>query len=198
MKKGRLIISLTVCIAITALLIIGDLFDVFSSWGINVPELNMDFVSIVLSNAVVIILFIIAYHFVDKRNIKALENKQELGLHLLKKAGDACEDYFNIMIPQIVSDFIVPKVDFNSTKNIIVENLQNAPFDFDEQLMELFLDGTLTKVEMDLYTELKSQYGKYILSRIAFYDNPTIYKISESKYKDALKNLKEYLDKQGA
>lgn len=198
MKKGRLIISLTVCIAITALLIIGDLFDVFSSWGINVPELNMDFVSIVLSNAVVIILFIIAYHFVDKRNIKALENKQEVGLHLLKKAGDACEDYFNIMIPQIVSDLIVPKVDFNSTKNKIVENLQNAPFDFDEQLMELFLDGTLTKEEMDLYTELKSQYGKYILSRITFYYKPTIYKISESKYKDALKNLKEYLDKKGA
>ena len=198
MKRSRLIIALTVCVVITALLIIGDLFDVFSRLGINVPELNMDFVSIVLSNAVVIILFIIAYHFVDKRNIKALENKQELGLHLLKKAGDACEDYFNIMIPQIVSDLIVPKVDFNSTKNKIVENLQNAPFDFDEQLMELFLDGTLTKVEMDLYTELKSQYGKYILSRITFYDKPTIYKISESKYKDALKNLKEYLDKQGA
>ena len=198
MKKGRLIIVLTVCIAITALLIIGDLFDVFSRWGINVPELNMDFVSIVLSNAVVIILFIIAYHFVDKRNIKALENKQELGLHLLNKAGDACEDYFNIMIPQIVSDLNVPKVDSNSTKNKIVENLQNAPFDFDEQLMELFLDGTLTKEEMDLYTELKSQYGKYILSRITFYNNPTIYKTLESKYKCALNNLKECLDKKGA
>lgn len=198
MKKGRLILALTVYIGITVLLIIGDLFDVFSRLGINVPELNMDFVSIVISNAVVIILFIIAYHFVDKRNIKAMENKRELGLHLLEKSSTACEDYFNIMIPQIVSDFIVPKVDFNSTKNIIVENLQNAPFDFDEQLMELFLDGTLTKVEMDLYTELKSQYGKYISSRVTFYDKPTIYKISESNYKDALKNLKEYLDKQGA
>ena len=130
MKKGRLILALTVYIGITVLLIIGDLFDVFSRLGINVPELNMDFVSIVISNAVVIILFIIAYHFVDKRNIKAMENKRELGLHLLEKSSTACEDYFNIMIPQIVSDFIVPKVDFNSTKNIIVENLQNAPFDF--------------------------------------------------------------------
>ena len=198
MKRSRLILALTVCFGITALLIIGDLFDVFSRLGINVPELNMDFISIVLSNAVVIILFIIAYHYVDKRNLKTMDNKRELGLHLLEKAGTACEDYFKIMIPQIVSDLNVPKVDFDSTKNTIVENLQNAPFDFDEQLMELFLDGTMTKEEMVLYTELKSQYRKFILSRITFYNKPTIYTISESKYKDALKNLKEYLDKKGA
>lgn len=135
MKKGRLIFALTVCIGITALLIIGDIFDVFSKLGINVPELNMDFVSLVVTNAIVVILFIIAYHYVDKRSIKAMENKRELGLHLLKKTCHSCETMEKSLSVETIKQFILPKDDINEEKNEIIENLKSAPFSFDEQIM---------------------------------------------------------------
>lgn len=195
MKKGRLIFALTVCIGITVLLIIGDLFDMFSRLGINVPELNMDFISLVVTNAIVIILFIVAYHYVDKRNIKAMENKRELGMHLLQKTCDSCESMDNSLSVEIIKSFVVPKVDFNATKNQLVDNLKEAPFSFDDELMELFLDGTLTKAEFELYTELKSQYGIAINTRIAFFDAPNIQASADKKYQKALDEAKAYLSK---
>lgn len=195
MKKSRLIIALTVCVVITSLLIIGDLFDVFSRLGINVPELNMDFISLVVTNAIVIILFIVAYHYVDKRNIKAMENKRELGLHLLQKTCDSCEAMDKSLSVEIIKQFVVPKVDFNATKNQLVDNLKEAPFSFDDQLMELFLDGTLTKAEFELYTELKSQYGIAINTRITFFDAPNIQASADERYQKALDKTKAYLSK---
>lgn len=193
MKKERFVIALLSCIGISILLIVGDLFDVFSKIGINVPELNMDFISLVVTNAIVVILFIVAYHYVDKRSIKAMENKRELGLHLLKKTCDSCEAMDNSLSVEIIKQFVVPKVDFNATKNDLVDNLRNAPFSFDEQIMGLFSDGTLTKDEFDLYIELKSAYGIAINTRITFFDAPRVQESADKNYQKALKDLQSFL-----
>lgn len=178
MNKKRFTIILVACLIVSLCIVISDYYDFPSRLGIMIDHINMNLLTLVVSNAIVIILFLITFHFIDARNLKAeernlhiLDNKRTIGLHMIEKTCMNCKEEMKILTPEIVAQCIVPKVDFDTAGNsIIVKNIKSAPFIFDEQLKSLFVDGSLLDSELDLYLNAKNDYEIFVGASVTFFD----------------------------
>ena len=197
MNKKRFTIVLVTCMILSIGIIISDYFDLPSRLGIKIDHINMDLLSIVISNAVVIILFLITFHFIDARNLKAeekqllvIDNKRAIGLHMLKKTCLNCQEEINILTPEVIKKYVIPKVDFNLPgDNELVKSLKNSPFTFEDQLNTLFIDGSLYGPELDMYDNLKRKYRDFITISITLFDVPS----ETSKYQHRCKIASDML-----
>ena len=202
MNKKRFTIVLVTCMILSIGIIISDYFDLPSRLGIKIDHINMDLLSIVISNAVVIILFLITCHFIDARNLKAeekqllvIDNKRAIGLHMLEITCSNCKKEMDILSPEVIKKYIVPKIDFNAPgEELIIKNIKNSPFGFDEQLKSLFVDGSLYGPELDLYFNLKNRYEVFIGTSITFFDVPKLVSPVEQQCKIAIDLLLNHCD----
>lgn len=80
-----------------------------------------------------------------------------------------------ILTQEIIEEYITPKIDFNSTSNKIVSNLQESPFLNENVIMDLVKDGQISKERIYYYFKIKDKYRQYINIRIIVYDKPDAY-----------------------
>ena len=74
-----------------------------------------------------------------------------------------------------VKEYIIPKMDFNSTNPEIITNLKNAPFTNENIIMDLVKNGEITEELISDYFIIKRKYSSYISIRIPCYDAPHTY-----------------------
>lgn len=142
--------------------------------GFNMSNMNWDFLNI----ATVIVLFVITYQLLDKKEMKREKNKQDISLLMLQNCYNECMDYVKFLSPERVEKFIVPKVfgkDGEGGDENIIRNLQNAPFENESSFMDLVKDGQINKKQMEQYLQVKTKYRQYVNMRITFYDMSDAY-----------------------
>ena len=138
--------------------------------------MNWDFYMGILNVFSVVILYVITYILLDQREIKRDRNKNEIATLLIRKSYDQCIFYINNMLTEdMINNYIVPKMDFNSTDNPIMMYLKSAPFENENHIMDLVKDGQITKKKLEDYFNVKDKFSSYVFMRITFFDAPEKY-----------------------
>jgi hypothetical protein len=175
--KKTIIISILITIGITVL----DYINLPTLLGMNISNINWDFYMGLLNIGSVLVVFAITYQTLNKREVKIHEkeidrekNKYNISLLLLEDCYKECLSYINILNQENVDNYVVPKIDFNSTNPKIISNLQNAPFENESYLMEFVKDGQIIRSQIEGYLVVKRKFRQYVNMRIIAHDNPTI------------------------
>lgn len=176
--KKTIIISILIIIGITGL----DYINLPTLLGMNISNINWDFYMGLLNIVSVLVVFAITYQTLNKREVKIHEkeierekNKYNISLLLLEDCYTECLNYINILNQENVDNYVLPKIDFDSTNPKIISNLQNAPFESESYLMDFVKDGQITRSQIEGYLIVKRKFRQYVNMRIIEYDNPAIY-----------------------
>lgn len=171
--KKIIILASILLIGITAI----DYFNLPSTFlGLKISNMNWDFYMGILNVFSVVILYVITYILLDQREIKRDRNKNEIATLLIRKSYDQCIFYINNMLTEdMINNYIVPKMDFNSTDNPIMMYLKSAPFENENHIMDLVKDGQITKKKLEDYFNVKDKFSSYVFMRITFFDAPEKY-----------------------
>ena len=70
----------------------------------------------------------------------------------------------------VVKQYVVPKVDFNSTNDIMINSFKNNPFSLSNTILELSINGFITKEELNQYLFIKQEYQYLADAKITFFD----------------------------
>lgn len=194
MKKRFMKKDIVIFISIITSLIILDYFNLPSLLGVEMSNLNWDFCVGILNSIIVIVLFVITYRTLDERTIEREKNKIEISELLIKECYHECKKYVDLLNQETVEKFIVPKIDFNSTNNPIITNLQNSPFSSENIIMDLVKDGQVTKKQIEGYLKIREKYMQYVNMRITFFDAIGMYAPLENDLRNVISIEIEKLD----
>ena len=100
-------------------------------------------------------------------------NSAKVSNVLMRQTYLECLDYLKLINnKQMITEFIVPKVDFNKTdsENKVVVNLQSLPFKSYDNLMNLAIGGYVNEDRLEKYLWIKKEYAYIISIKITFYD----------------------------
>lgn len=178
MKKTKNYIKVITCVIVFLLItIITIILDYNNALYSVSKNFNYDFLGIFIPNIVLIFIFFITYSLIEKRSIEKEErlNRNQLDILniMLQKTYTDCKKVIDKFINDsyTLKEFIVPR---NSSKKSstpnIVNNFQELPFGYDEQIMKMMYDGLIDKEIINKYLEIKDVYKSYVKSKIDFYD----------------------------
>lgn len=181
----KIIITVLISIITIIIILVMDYFNIF--YRIS-SQLNSSFLEIIINNIVIITVFIVTYFLIDKRNMKKeseKRNNQEYVLRqLLMETYNECKKIIELLDrDEILRKYVVPKVDFNKTDadNVVIINLQNAPFKYDNLIMELFKEGIFSTSNLPNYLKIKREYQGYISNKISFFDDKELLEDNKKK-----------------
>lgn len=181
-------IKIITVIIITIIIIALDYFNLPSNLGLEMSNVNWNFLNIII----IVVLYIISYKILDARSIERENNKNAIVILLIKNCYNECLNQIDSLKQEIVVDYIIPKMDFKSTHNSVLVNCQNFPFINENIIMDFVKDGQVTKHQVEGYFNLKEKYMQYITMRITLFDAPEIYEPLRIELKNELeKELKE-------
>lgn len=144
-------------------------------------NINWNLCILILNNVVVIMLYVITYKTLNERTIEREKNKNEISILLIKECYEECKNYVEFLNQKTVEENIVPKIDFDSTDNKIINNLKDSPFINENIIMDLVKDGQITKQQIERYFKIKGIFSQYITMRIIFFDKSDFYKPIEKQ-----------------
>lgn len=156
-----------------ALYVILDYLNVPQLLGLSSNRINMDFFGVFLNSVIVVVLYIITYYFVDRRQIQKDANSKDTADVLLLYTYKECLGNLRMVRnSEWVKKYIVPKVDGNKpvTENKIIMNLQRLPFSSKGEILELSKSGYVEKEVLARYLHIQQEYNHIINMKITFYD----------------------------
>lgn len=153
--------------------VILDYLNVPQLLGLSSERINMDFFDVFLNSVIVVVLYIITYYFVDRRQIQKDANSKDTADVLLLCTYKECLDNLEMVWnPHWVREYIIPKVDGNKpvNENRIISNIQNFPFQSKSEVLELSKGGYIEKDVLIKYFKIQKEYKHIISMKITFYD----------------------------
>lgn len=153
--------------------VILDYLNVPQLLGLSSDRINMDFFDVFLNSVIVVVLYIITYYFVDRRQIQKDANSKDTADVLLLYTYKECLGNLRMVRnSEWVKKYIVPKVDGNKpvTENKIIMNLQRLPFSSKGEILELSKSGYVEKEVLARYLHIQQEYNHIINMKITFYD----------------------------
>ena len=195
--KKRIIGIILSCVSITLVYFWLDMKNTISWFGISFQEVNWDLASVVISNLVVICLYLITFVLLDSRNIKKDKNQRDVAVLILNKTYEQCNEVTGLFANPFFRASAVKKCDFNKTmyEDPIQLRFLDAPFEFHEKIVELASSGVISKQEFSDYTEVRLAYKNHINMRITFYDDETMGNTNYTKLVQTLENAMNSLNR---
>jgi len=174
------------------LFIFFDYFNIASSLGFQVKNINISLFSAVLNAFVVIVLYIVTFIVVDKRQIKKDKNSELIAKILMHSSYKKCVDFLKMISDQkMLENNILPKIDFKQPGlNEVEANLQNNPFTEYSSIVEFSISGNVEHEDLNTYIKVMELYKSYIMMRIVFFD---IWKYSGANHRHLQEKMR--LDK---
>lgn len=187
MNKCRLKVTI---IYVSSLLIF-LLLDFFNILSFFTHKINSNYLGIYVEAATAVYLFFLTYFSVDKKindnKKEEKDNKQDALYIMLMRSYINCKSTLDIINdPNILEKYVIPKCNFNVVKDDFIEMQKNSPFEFDDQISNMMIDGVVDKSLIIEYFNIKSMYRKYINMRIVLFD---IEKYEDKKSKELKKLL---------
>ena len=189
-KKG-LKISILSLVALLISYIITDYVNLPKMLGINITNVNIDLFGIFFNSFVVVLLYIITFFVIDKKQVEKEINAKRTAHILMSLSYKNCKDTISLFDNnEMIRRNIVPKIDFNDTNNNspIVQALQNKPFTEYEHILQLAESGYINDKRFERYLSFMSDYKMYISFKITFFD---IDAAKTSKQSEMRKHIEE-------
>lgn len=155
------------------LYVILDYLNVPGLLGLSCERINVDFFDVFLNSVIVVVLYIITYYFVDRRQIQKDANSKDTADVMLLYTYKECLDNLRMVWnSELVKKYIIPKVDGNKpvTENKIIVNLQCSPFASKTEILELSKSGYVEKDVLARYLHIQQEYNHIINMKITFFD----------------------------
>ena len=195
--KKRIFAILLSCVAITSIYFCLDINNIIAGIGIPTQEINWDIASLVISNLVVIGLYLITFNLLDSRQIKMSKNQREVALLFLFKTYEQCKNSVLLFELREVREKAVEKCDFDK---VIHEDKQmqyylDFPFEFHEQIVEFASTGIISKKEFSDYLELREVFRKHINIRIMFFDREDLPNSTKKEFLDTYERVTNFLNR---
>jgi hypothetical protein len=172
MEKKTKIIIRKIILGLAVYLLV-DYIILPSVIGFMPTNINIDMFGILLDTAVVSILYVISFYYIDnKQNIKDANAKDAVN-SLLEKTYQECLDNLKILDDKkLIAEHIIPKVDGNrpASENKVINNLQELPFSSFDSVIDLAANGYVEKDKFDKYLNIKKDYQYLINVKIIFFD----------------------------
>lgn len=169
-KTGRITIS--IIMVLIAYLIL-DYVNVPSLIGLTPDNINIDMFGIFFNTAVVLILYVISFYYIENKQNEKDANARDTVDILLKKTYQECLSNLNFLDnKEMLEKYIIPKIDGDKldSENKVVNNLQILPFSSFDAVIDLAANGYVEKKKFDDYLDIKKEY-KYLISvKITFFD----------------------------
>ena len=161
---------------------------------------NYDFLNIVMNSLVVVFIFLLTYHMIEKQtldNATRIENNKRNTLKvLLNQVKSECNNTLDYIEDQNnLEKYIIPKINFNALNDSFEEKLKNIPFKNEQSIIDLFKDGVANFDNLQKYMSLKEKFQQYVLLKITFFDlEKQKEKVPKDKYSIVKKQIKELRD----
>ena len=163
-------------------LCIADYFNYPSLLGIDIPSINWDFTSMLISNIIVIILYLITFVLIDHSNIKRSENQERNVRIILNKSYTHCKEFIELLDNKENAKMAAKKCNFDvpNFQDPVMVKYQDLPFELEQYILDASHNGILSEEEFQTYINIRKLYKSYITNRITFfdadkyYDNPQI------------------------
>lgn len=154
-----------------------DYFNIPKSLGIEIDRLNMDVFSAFFDNAIVMLIAVITYLLIDRKNIEKQKNQEEIIFSVMESIYKTCKENVDLFETPQITEMLVRKTDFNSTEydNLPAGKLAKAAFLDEAIIIDAFKEGILNKTYFDDYIKMKNAYKKFMLVRITFFDAPEVF-----------------------
>lgn len=193
MKNG-FVKNIIILIALIVILLVIDYINLPTLLGFEMSNINWDFCMGIINAIVVIMLYLFTYKVIDERTVNRENNKIEISMLLIRICYLECLEYIKILNQETVEKYIVPKIDFDSTDNTLVCNLQNAPFQNESTILDLVKDGQITKNQIEGYFEIKAKFRQYVNMRIVFFESEQLYYSLKIDLCDTINNEVKKID----
>ncbi len=195
--KKRIFKIIVFCLALIFIYFLLDINDLPAGIGIHSEKINWDIASIVISNLVVIGLYLITFNLLDSRQIKMSKNQREVALLLLFKTYEQCKGSVSLFELCEVREKAVEKCDFDK---VIHEDKQmqyylDFPFEFHEQIVEFASTGIISKKEFSDYLELREAFRKHINIRIMFFDREDLPNSTKKEFLETYERVTNFLNR---
>lgn len=189
----RSIKLLTACVLIYLII---DYINPFGFFKINILRINTDFLSIILSNLVVVSIAVFTFAYIDKREINKHINQENVAKLLIKMTYENCKSNIEIFDDEHFVKKLIDKVDFDSldTKNDPVRKIEKSAYENEHLIMEAFMEGTLPNDILEDYFAMKKAYGLFMTVRVIFFDHPEIYEREKRKFITCFENGMAHLE----
>ncbi len=156
-RKHPALYVIIFAILVIFVLLVLDIFNIPTKLGFNIRVINTNLWGIILSNIIVITLFMITFILFDRRNIE----KDELGKYAGKVLLESTYESVKSFVPIICA--IIKNKDCNEiSKKIDFNYINNRPFDNEQKIFELLQNGFLEKKDYAKYIEIKQCYQKMV------------------------------------
>lgn len=172
MKNNTLLVKLMPVFFFVVYLIL-DIINIPTKLGVNIANINMDLFSAYLDAVIVIVLYLITYYLIDKRQIDRDNNTRELAKVMMLNTYMECLDDLEIVNDRAsVAEYIIPKIDGDKVPgdNPVIFNLQNIPFSTKADVLDIAKNGHLSRKTIKDYLEIQKEYQYVINVKIIFYD----------------------------
>ena len=165
------------CLLIIIIYFCIDIGNVLEKVGVTGENINFDVADIVISNVVILGLFLTTYHLIDSKEIERKRNQRQTAIVMLETTYQNCVNGIKGLDNQFAFRGVVAKCDFNAImpENKILNYLQGQPFENNDFILDAASQGLITKDELQTYLRVKDSFKKYVLWKIAFFDNPSVY-----------------------
>lgn len=170
MKDKTIINYIILFIIVSVISLFVDYINIPSLLGLKIKNMNWEFSMGLLNIIVVISLFTVTFRFLDKKRIECEKNKMDISFFLLNEAYLQCIKDIDMLNKDVIENYVVPKINFDSTENQLIEKIQMNPFKNENIIMDLIRDGQISKVQIEGYFKVKDKYFQYIRMSIICYD----------------------------
>lgn len=150
-----------------------DYINIFQLLGLSYARINVDTLGIVINAVVVIVLYVVTYHTLDKRQIKKEDNAKKMADLLMLNTYTKCYDSLSMFLDKnLIKKYIIPKVDFDKLmrENEVAMNICNMPFSTSENILNLAENGHVDNEDLQRYLTIQKEFKEFISDSITFYD----------------------------
>ena len=193
--KGVLLKIIFVAIGISLIVLAIDYFNVLGMIGIDTSRLNIDSVSLIVGNIIVVSLFFATNHIVDSRGLKKEKNKRYPALIMLKNTYIVCRKNINFFDKVENRTQVAKKCDFDTvvSEEPTFVYYRKHPFSYEESILNFSMEVIITPEEYDMYLTIKKQYEEYINHAISLYDSYSVVLLQREPLKDNLEKALQHL-----
>ena len=139
---------------------------------------GFDLFSLIVNNGIVILIAIITFIYIDRRNVKRMKNQEEVAKVFLLEVYKNCKETVELFDDDSIARLIVKKSDFDKTitADAPVKKLENSAFENESIVFDSFKEGVLSKDIFQAYIDMKQAFQKFMFTRITLFDAPEIWK----------------------
>lgn len=194
-RKAKLIAGLFIFFII--LILVADYYNVPSRLGFVISNCNLDVQSIIISNGIVILLFILAFVLFDKRGVEKEKNKRLIALTILKNVYTHCKESSQRFAQCENGKFLLElfKIDFSDIQDPTMAYYRSFPFlDVNETIIAFAQEGVLNASEIEVYLNIRKQFASYVECSLGLAELKGADKIFSRKLGELIENIDKALN----